>query len=802
MGKKNKKTEKTMESAAAEQTIKATPAAALPAEDTAQGRWIAAALGAVFLFVTCAVAGFAVKWVTMVLLVGAIVVLQWRGKILRERMSWLTLAIALFVLMDGVSTLYARSGKFALYEFLKVVAATCIYICFVAFEPKKRQRVGHCAAIALEAAGALASLISIDSISTRVLYNGFLKFVSAVNASVKTIEPNGGGRLTTIFENPNVFSGAVGICILLSLGLANSERRNGWRYLHLNCAVCSSIAFLLALSRGAFAAIALAFLLLLLLGYGKHRVSMFFIMINVFCLATGTVVLIYRTSFDEGAKTNMQSALLVVGAMALACVIDGLFVRHLVSMQGQRIRVVNGIMNGLLIACVMFFAVAAKLTGPVELRDGDSIERALSIVPGHYTIEIDAEGEARVVVSCLTRAGAMLNKREWLYDGSATNVNFEVPEESKIVFVSFRSGESDIVRIKRAIYVGNETGAISLHYKLLPEMVVSRLQGAFQTYSFTQRTVYYEDGLKLWKTSPVFGLGMGSFENAIISVQTYHYESKYAHSHYIQTLVEVGAVGFLLWLSVLGASAAAVFRMWRRRENAHPMTAACGAALLFMMIHAAVEVDFSAGYFLPFGFGAFAVIDLCCGEALPVKQMSDTAKAWVLRGEAAALGVFAVLLGMNQQAKALSQNATYESLAKAAKMDKYEWADYALSYVYSASGEEEITPEMQKNMDRFLPRLEAQNSNTIPFYLALTYFNLGQPEKAYEMLNKYVDYTASDSQHWEDSFQAALNYYDGSETSRAELKALYAKFNAWNEDNLGTVEVSNEIRELLDALAT
>lgn len=801
MSKNSKKTEKMTEQHAAERT--AAPAAATEAlKDTARKGWLTALLGAAFLFVTCAIAGFAAKWVTMVLLVGAIVVLLWRGKILRERMSWLTLAIALFVLMDGVSTLYARSGKFALYEFLKVAAVACVFIFLAAFEPKKQRIVGRCAAIVLEIVGALASLLSIDSFSTRVLYNGFLKIVSTVNTTIAGTDPVSSGRLLTIFENPNVFSGAVGICILLALGLADKEEHKGWRCLHLSCAVCSSVAFLLALSRGAIAAIGLAFLLLLLLERGEHRMSMLLIMLDVFVFAAGVVVLVYRSFFGEWTEPASEPLLLAIGAAIAVCVVDRIIVRRLATILGRHIKLMNGMLVGLLAACMAFAVLAVNLTEPVELSNGNRIERCVVLAPGHYTMEIDAEGELRVVVSCQTVAGAMLDTREWLYDGDSSNAAFEVPEDSKVVFIRFDSNEDSSTMVRRAMYKGPETGTVPLRYRLLPETIASRLQGAFQTYSFTQRTVYYEDGFRLWKMSPVFGLGMGSFENAIISVQTYHYESKYAHSHYIQTLVEVGAVGFLLWLSVLGASAAAVFRMWRHRENAHPMTAACGAALLFMMIHAAVEVDFSAGYFLPFGFGAFAVIDLCCGEALPVKQMSDTAKAWVLRGEAAALGVFAVLLGMNQQAKALSQNATYESLAKAAKMDKYEWADYALSYVYSASGEEEITPEMQKNMDRFLPRLEAQNSNTIPFYLALTYFNLDQPEKAYEMLNKYVDYTASDSRHWEDSFQAALNYYDGSEASRAELKALYAKFNAWNEDNLGTVEISDELKELLDVLAT
>ena len=79
------------------------------------------------------------------------------------------------------------------------------YVFFVAFEPKKQQIVGRCAAAVLEVAGALASLLSIDSFSTRVLYNGFLKIVSTVNATIAGTNPVGGGRLTTVFENPNVF---------------------------------------------------------------------------------------------------------------------------------------------------------------------------------------------------------------------------------------------------------------------------------------------------------------------------------------------------------------------------------------------------------------------------------------------------------------------------------------------------------------------------------------------------------------------------------------------------------------------
>ena len=44
-------------------------------------------------------------------------------------------------------------------------------------------------------------------------------------------------RLKTIFENPNVFAGAAGAAILLSLGLAAGAEDRKERCLHLSCPV-------------------------------------------------------------------------------------------------------------------------------------------------------------------------------------------------------------------------------------------------------------------------------------------------------------------------------------------------------------------------------------------------------------------------------------------------------------------------------------------------------------------------------------------------------------------------------------
>lgn len=62
------------------------------------------------------------------------------------------------------------------------------------------------------------------------------------------------------------------------------------------------------------------------------------------------------------------------------------------------------------------------------------------------------------------------------------------------------------------------------------------------------------------------------------------------------------------------------------------------------------------------------------------------------------------------------------------------------------------------------------------------------------MLEKYVDYTPSNPETWENSFRLVLDYDDGStDYFRPGAAALKAKLDAWNEANLGAIELSEEV---------
>ena len=92
------------------------------------------------------------------------------------------------------------------------------------------------------------------------------------------------------------------------------------------------------------------------------------------------------------------------------------------------------------------------------------------------------------------------------------------PEDSKLVFF-YISCDQPGVTVNTATYTGAKNGSVKLGYKLLPAFIADRIQDLTANGNVVQRGVYRQDAIKLWKTAPVFGRGLGGFENGVASVQ-------------------------------------------------------------------------------------------------------------------------------------------------------------------------------------------------------------------------------------------------------------------------------------------
>ena len=730
------------------------------------------------------------KTSALVLSAVALLVLVERRRLLEERIGVLFLTLALFVVLNGISSFYAISGKFGLREFLKVLSAFCLGLALLGLSPKTETHTGSAAMTVLAVCGALGSLVSIDLISTRWISGAILGFFNLFTVEYRELEGvEAGIRMTSMFKHPNVFAGFSGIGVLLSLGLALRAEGGRKRCVYLVLLYVNALAFILAFSMGASAFIALAFLVFLFLLPKEERGGALVLMLETFLLVVVSAALISATSFQSWTMVNPIPLACTVCGAALLCLLDR-GVRKLISGRLKPTgRLVPILIISVLVLMAAYLAAAWNVTGEAELTPGTVLRRAVYLEPGEYKLELGGEGEISVWVESQNRLETMMHSSTVLYQGDAAEAAITVPEDSLVQFFNFSSNEG--ARILSASCGGTK---IPLAYKLLPGFIANRLQGLLANENAIQRLVFFEDGFKLFKRSPVIGLGMGAFENGIMSVQSFYYETKYAHDHYIQVLVETGVVGLILFLGLLVVCCVAV---WKSRKE-KPFAPVLGAALVFMAGHAATEVVFSYFAYLPMAYGTFALIELCCGDAVKRPRLSTLAKRISMALIAVLIFIYCLFVICNISAKNLIQREpTLNSVSRAMSLDKFEWADYALAYVTNTMGDN-VGTNVRVQADQYAERLAKVNSNTTPIYLAQYYFTTGRTEKGFEMLEKYVDYLASDTKAWQAAFDMARELPADSDVYKSGMTRLAAKLDAWNAENLGTILLDQETEAFLE----
>ena len=758
-------------------------------------------LSVVFFFVVCLLSASTVKRAALTLTVLTLALVALRFSKLRNRVTLPLLALALYVIMNGASTLYATSGKFALYEFLKILCAFCLTLIVLAVAPGQGLESGRWIASILEGFVALASLASVDMISTHYISDLILFLLSKITPDYLELEPLvPGTRILSFFTNPNVFAGIAGIGVMLSLGLVLSSAGKKERAAHTSCLAVTSLAFVLVFSMGGSGTIALAFLVYLALESRERRPRLFLLMAETLVVTLLSAMVISATSFGawEASRPIPLACAVLNGAVLLAFEL-GINGRLSNKMRGHG-RIAAIFLGGSAAAVAVYAVLAFQITGSASLGPSNNyyLLRSIYPEPGEYTVDIQADGPVNVYIYGYNRAEILLLSPETLYSGPAEEASFSVSEESEVVYFQMTSGQP--VNIDRVSCLSaGETIEVPLRYKLLPSFVANRIQGLFANQSVMQRLVYFEDGMKLFKRSPVIGLGLGAFENGVKSVQSYYYETKYLHNHYLQTLLDTGIVGLLLFVGIFAACGVSIWRA-RRKDGFDPMVSALGGALVFMAAHGGAEVDFSMYSYLPIAFVTFGLIGLCTQDAMPKIKKERALQTGATLGISALLAVFGLLLVGNMQAAALAaREPTMGDLAKAAKLDKFEWADYMLSYVVS-SVNNQVEDDVRIQADQYAERLSRVDSNSIPFYLADYYLTLGQMESGMRMLEKYTDYTASDSQTWQNAFDLLEWHAVDTEQFRTEAERLAARMDAWNQENLGTVALSEKNLAFLERI--
>lgn len=753
-------------------------------------------LGAALFFLTvCLSSAATVKAAAMLLIPLTLSMAVLFSDRLRDRLNPPVLALGLVILMDGLSILYAVSGKFALNELLKLIAAFCMALLLLLFigEEKPERK----AATVLVGSAAIAGLVSIDLLSTRWISTPVLTILSWFTSDYVNLDAvEEGVRMTSVFIYPNAFAACVGIGVLLALGLAVTSEKAGERAAYLICLFINALAFVLTFSMGACAMIVPAFLVLLALTGRDRRASMLILMVEALAVTMLAAFPISLTSMTAWDGVRPIPLLCAAGGAAALCALDLLAGRRLAAKLAGYGKAVLLLVAAILAVLVIFIIAACNLTTGVTLQAGDSLRRSAYPAPGAYTLEAETDGDPIVIIQSQNRADTMMHTSSELYRGVLSQAAFTVPEGSLVVWFQFRARTE--TRLESVVFAGeNGSGSIPLRYRLLPGFIANRLQGLWANQNAIQRFIFFEDGIKLFRRSPLLGLGLGAYANSVTHVQSFYYYTKYAHNHYIQALAETGCVGLILFLGLLVVSAASI---WRGRKR--PLAPALGAALAFMACHAMVDGIFSYFASLPFLFGVFAAISLCCGDAFPfpARAGKKADRTGLALATCFLLAVFGVLLGCNMAAQTMTASAaSLEQLKRAAALDPFEKADHMLTYVAWVTGAEP-DEDTRRQADEYAARLAKMDSNTIPIYLAEYYLDAGQTEQGLEMTERYVAYVPSDPTVWQRAFDLLEEYEQDTEDYRAGVAHIAELLDTWNEENMGHIALNKKAQAFIDRL--
>ena len=710
-------------------------------------------------------------------------------------------AMFAYMLLAGISTLYARSGKFAIAEFSVMLTAFGVFVAIVLYARESKTSFRRTAAV-LACAAASVGLLSIDAASTNILMRPFRALMEMVGAGYATTGAHFYSRLHTIFGNPNIYAGLLSVSCLLSLWLVITAESRKQKILCTILLMVNTVSYLLAFSMGSLGVFVLACLLMLALSPKESRMGFFLLLVQTAAVALVAGGISVAGFGDTATGSPVPLLMLAVGCAA-ACALEVIVRGRVAAALAGKGKLLIGLIAAILALVAIYIVAALNMTGPYTFGTESDFRRTADLSAGEYTLTIDATAPVNVRVAYKNTSNLIQNNETDLASGSSDSaVTFTIPEDSELTFFYFSCSEPGVT-INSATYTGAQQGSLKLGYTILPAFIADRIQDLSANGNVVQRGVYRQDAIKLWLTSPIIGRGLGGFENGIVSVQDYYYETKYAHNHYVEMLCDLGALGLAAFVALLGTAVWALVKTRRQKPLVVMLLAAC---VLQMFGQAVTDVIWSVGGCLPMFFAVLALITLYCGDSLRLKLPQKRANGAVRWPVAAVSAVFVVLISLNLIAQSIfyGSNLTLSDLKTCAAIDLFETNDYKLSYLLSGGDEEGVA-------ETYAHDLAQEESNSITIPLAQYFVGIGQIDDALDTLDHGSGYMRADAVVWQNLFSTYESIIDplsnassvqllADDTYVQRMTAGYQKLQQVNADQLDEVLLATENNAFVNKL--
>ena len=553
-----------------------------------------------------------------------------------QRLSVPVLGLLAFAIVYGAAAIYSPFGANAQSEFYKFIAAFSLAVILLARFDRR-----HVPGLLWGGASvsSVIALISLDMSCGQVLFGPFNALMNALGTDYSNALPEYlSARVNGLYNDANVTACLFSLSLFAALYLLKNSACI-WRRLAASLlAGVNAVSLLLTGSRGALLCFAAA-CLVWILAERMNRVGLF--------------LLLVETAVSMVAAAAPASSMVIRGSetAVVLCLLSGLILFALNVLAGRRLESVLSAHKkaaltavvAVAVICAAYGVAAMTVKGPYTFDSTGLVQRQAELPAGTYTLTAPLEDNIRVRLQGQTAYEKLRDQYETLYDSISGETEFTVPEDLVMTRWLLDAPAGTVIECIEL----SDGQRFQLGYPLLPTFIADRLLQGMGS-SFDLRVEYDKDAWKIFSTAPLLGRGLGSTENVTRSVQSFQYESKYAHNHLLQTMADTGLVGTVFALAfVLGAAWLCLQAVRKEKDS---LAAALLAAWVMMNLHSLMEINFSVRGFRCFAYMLLVLPvllyahPLLAGETAKARKQAKTVGILVTVGYALYLAVFGGLL--------------------------------------------------------------------------------------------------------------------------------------------------------------
>lgn len=504
--------------------------------------------------------------------------------------------LILFVLLYSLTFFYGVNKRGSLIEFAKNASYMAVFLMSRDMGKDEKKR-----------------LITIDFI----ILAGIVVTIIGMGSMIGTWEYSDAymtGRLASTFQYPNTLATYASALYFLTMGRAMLEENRVKLFLYGGSLTVFFSAVIFTASRGMWLLFPLILLAYFIIIKKKDKVTLFFYsLFNLIVAVPFSFIFLKYLGISQGMLWGLYIVgILISGILFYLLGLGNKFIKKISLKAVVLIIVILSVVAGGLGFYVINKTVPLEFENSINTPVTSSIVRNINnVFPGtEYILNVQGKAEkpedkqyAGLVVLYSTNEkgeSSHLATYEIAEDGQYDlQYKFDTLTDTKSLIIYFQNViENTSITFDRAELIDKSTDEIinvPLDYKYIPEDILARIMSINITTDSSQaRIIFSKDALSLVKANPILGSGGDGWATTYKSVQTYPYWSKHVHNYFLQMMVEIGILGFLVFIGFL-VSIIYAYIMYKKRYSDinNSMADTLIIAILAILGHAMIDFDLS-----------------------------------------------------------------------------------------------------------------------------------------------------------------------------------------------------------------